>query len=1068
MARHFVLILKDWLPVLTTSVVLNLATVMSFGQATPCCNPPTYTPPTYTPNSNVYQPTPPSPGATWNPGSTSAPNLRYPLTSVDLVKAQDRYNQYAQPNPYVSPTREQTEWYVNSHPALSTLDWQTRQQLINGGWQATTILNQQYLGSRENPFYQSGRVIPNWYLPSTWSGGSWLTSSNSINVQPNGFAVSSYNPSYDSSFTLSRYSSGISSVSSTYNYNYQPSYQPPPLPRPSAVPPTSAMPLKPQVAPLQSSADLRSSSGSRLADLKKAVDDRERAIAVHEAAGDKVAQAIDHAELARLYAQNDKREQASSQLAIAEGMVDKVGDLRLQADLNRDDASTNMLLGEFEQSIPAYRKAMQILRSLGDERGQAEVYASEGWVFQSLGNSPTALSCYEAALYLFDKLGDKDGAARIRIGIGSIYQSIGDFETALLWYGKALPDASRDEQVRIHVRIAEMYLSRNEPIDALHRYEDALPLIQSSDSPALEGTILAGIGRCYMALDSYRATPETRKFLERARESMKDAGNRGGEAAVIASIGELNYWIAISSPTVDPKSRFSEALRNYNEALLLMQDVGDIAGQIGVLTNIGLVFDAWGKYPKALGYYLQALQKMEELQAAARIDEFRIDIAGQSAALYQRAILLEVVLNRREEAFNLSERARARNFLDQLGNRRINRRLPSEFVQREEGLRKENISLQRRIAQELSRPGPDVDQERIVSLELQRSSIQRQYSNLMGEAKLKNPEYESFLSIVPLTLREAQAHLAPDETVISYFTMPTVTLAFVLTKHSFHLSELPVTEAQLAWSIATFLDFSGESGVPPSLKALHKWLIEPVKSKLKTPRLAVVPYGLLHLVPFAALTPDSKRYVSDEYAVFSLPSLSALPYIRASNTRTTKKAVVFANNQDEGLSYLGHAYDEALEIASFFDTQPILGGAATAVAFQKSAGDYDIIHLIAHIDHDQHNPYSSRVILGHGKSDGDLELDQVLGLDLRKTSLVVLSGCQSQAGKWSRGDDIIGLSRAFIYAGSPSVMASLWSVDDEATRALMVSFYTHLKQGLSKAESLRRAQMELRQRYPHP
>jgi len=136
---------------------------------------------------------------------------------------------------------------------------------------------------------------------------------------------------------------------------------------------------------------------------------------------------------------------------------------------------------------------------------------------------------------------------------------------------------------------------------------------------------------------------------------------------------------------------------------------------------------------------------------------------------------------------------------------------------------------------------------------------------------------------------------------------------------------------------------------------------------------------------------------------------------------------------------------------------------------RTKAGDYDILHLVAHIDHDSQNPERSRIVLGQGGGDdGPLELDQVLGLDLRKTSLVVLSGCQSQKGKRTRGDDVIGLTRAFIYAGSPSVVASLWSVDDDATRQLMVAFYTHLKSGMSKADALRIAQSDLRKKYPNP
>jgi CHAT domain-containing protein len=101
--------------------------------------------------------------------------------------------------------------------------------------------------------------------------------------------------------------------------------------------------------------------------------------------------------------------------------------------------------------------------------------------------------------------------------------------------------------------------------------------------------------------------------------------------------------------------------------------------------------------------------------------------------------------------------------------------------------------------------------------------------------------------------------------------------------------------------------------------------------------------------------------------------------------------------------------------------------------------------------------------LGQSKEDdGALELNGVLGLDLRKTSLVVLSGCRGQSGNWSRGDDVTALNRAFMYAGAPSVIASLWSVDDDATQQLMIAFYSHLKEGLSKAEALRAAQIEVR------
>ena len=105
--------------------------------------------------------------------------------------------------------------------------------------------------------------------------------------------------------------------------------------------------------------------------------------------------------------------------------------------------------------------------------------------------------------------------------------------------------------------------------------------------------------------------------------------------------------------------------------------------------------------------------------------------------------------------------------------------------------------------------------------------------------------------------------------------------------------------------------------------------------------------------------------------------------------------------------------------------------------------------------------------LGAG-GEGDLELHDVLGLDLKKTNLVVLSGCQSELGRRSRGDDVVALSRAFMYAGAPSVIASLWNVDDTATQELMTAFYRHVKDGMNKAEALRAAQIEVRQKRRSP
>jgi CHAT domain-containing protein len=136
----------------------------------------------------------------------------------------------------------------------------------------------------------------------------------------------------------------------------------------------------------------------------------------------------------------------------------------------------------------------------------------------------------------------------------------------------------------------------------------------------------------------------------------------------------------------------------------------------------------------------------------------------------------------------------------------------------------------------------------------------------------------------------------------------------------------------------------------------------------------------------------------------------------------------------------------------------------------SEANGAGILHLAVHGEYDPDAPlFSTLFLTDDDMQDGNLEAHEIYGLDLTaQTNLVVLSACQTQVGTVSRGDEVTSLSRAFIYAGSPAVVASLWNVDDEATAYLMERFHTHLKEGKGNGEALREAQIETRAKYPAP
>jgi len=128
---------------------------------------------------------------------------------------------------------------------------------------------------------------------------------------------------------------------------------------------------------------------------------------------------------------------------------------------------------------------------------------------------------------------------------------------------------------------------------------------------------------------------------------------------------------------------------------------------------------------------------------------------------------------------------------------------------------------------------------------------------------------------------------------------------------------------------------------------------------------------------------------------------------------------------------------------------------------------FGIIHLASHGEFDPVNPLLSAIKLAkEGETDGNLEAAEIFGLKL-SADLVVLSACQTGLGKITAGDDVIGLNRAFLYAGTHAIISSLWRVSDISTAMMIKTFYREYVDK-NKAESLRLAALHVKNRYPHP
>jgi len=181
--------------------------------------------------------------------------------------------------------------------------------------------------------------------------------------------------------------------------------------------------------------------------------------------------------------------------------------------------------------------------------------------------------------------------------------------------------------------------------------------------------------------------------------------------------------------------------------------------------------------------------------------------------------------------------------------------------------------------------------------------------------------------------------------------------------------------------------------------------------------------------------------------------------------------VLAVGNPDLG----GHGNDlpfaekEVRAISRYFpDTRSLIGDAATEASVRSGIERYRRVHFACHGEFNAQSPMFSRLRLTEGDGhDGNLEVNEIFDLRLR-AELVTLSACQTGLSAIQGGDELIGLNRAFLYAGTPSLVSSLWRVSDVATAVMIKRFYRYRSAGASKAEALRKAQAVVKRYYPHP
>jgi CHAT domain-containing protein/lipopolysaccharide biosynthesis regulator YciM len=598
----------------------------------------------------------------------------------------------------------------------------------------------------------------------------------------------------------------------------------------------------------------------------------------------------------------------------------------------------------------------------------------------------------------------------------------------------------------IDAHLQAVYLRRSHiAARTRERYYDVRARLVENSETHLTG-LLANLGNVY------RLVYRLEDALQQYKEAFSYVKMRGSRA-----IYEQELFVGLGDVYLQQK-HFPLALENFQKALPLAEKQQRPAAISSASLGIGAVLRQTGKPAEAIPYYQKAIQQIESTRSVLQSEEYRRSFfeGGLDAYVSMVGALLES--DKQEEAFNYNERARSRVFLDVLGSRVQLSRVKTGLLEEERVLLERIAGLEAQLAGE--------EETERVGLRKELEVAEKAYSAFLAKVRKQDKEQASLITVEPLTLREVQQLLDPGTTLIEYFVTERDIFIWVVEKEKLQFQRVALPKEDLGRSVKTLREsiFSlGEKNKFDEASAsLYKQLIEPLVSHITGKELIIVPHDVLHYLPFHALVGPDGHYLIEKYPVYYLSSASLLQFVKEKRKSGGEKVLAFGNpdlgDPEKNLEY---AELEAEEVKNIYPQSTVYVKKEASEEKSKSLSPtHDILHFATHAQLNEDDPLSSAVLLAkEDKEDGRLEVREIFGMDL-KANLVVLSGCDTGLGKLSTGDELVGLTRAFIYAGTPSVVASLWSVDDSSTAHLMSSFYRNLKT-MSKVEALRQAQLEL-------
>ncbi len=743
------------------------------------------------------------------------------------------------------------------------------------------------------------------------------------------------------------------------------------------------------------------------------------------------------------------------QLGNQSGVADSLGEL----------GNVYNLLGQYQRAIDYYEQALNIDRAIDNQQGVSTSLGNLGLAYQDLGNYQRALDYHEQSLALDRQLGDRRGAAISLGNLGNTYNSLGQYQRAIDYHEQSLvikrEIGDRNGEAISLGSLGNTYDLLGQSQRAIDYHEQSLVIKREIGDRNGEAISLNGLGNVYNNLGQHQRAIT---YYEQALAIQRAIGDRKGEAVVLSSLGNSHHDLG----------QYQRAIDYHEQSLVIKRAIGNRGGAAYSLGVLGLANHYLGQYQRAIGYYEQALGITREIgdrQVEATtlhnlgLAHFYINHWSESAKALQSSLgILEAI----QADLGSNDRNRTSILETQQNTYQALQRTLIAMNQATAALivadRGRARSLLSFLQSANSSTNPSLTATEIQAIAHQQNGTIIHYSAVWGElySWVIPPRGEIAFRKIPLPESIKGLGQTAEALRNSAVTLRLMTV---------QSDDQPLT------SFVNQVRGTGDQQVaenPTDLRQGYDLLIKPIADLLPKEtgsKIIIIPHRELAVVPFAALRDQEGKFLIDRYTLAFAPSVSVLDEAIRRPKTSSGPALIVGNPapMPDGLKALPGSEIEAQAIAQTLNAKPLIGAQATESKVKEQLDRASLLHFATHgvVPRTAASGLESWLALvPDGNEDGQLTIAEIFDRNLQ-ARLAVLSACDTGRGTVS-GEGVIGLARAFLKAGVPTVVASLWKVPDEPTALMMQAFYAERAAGKDAATALRSAMLQVRAQYPGP